>query len=274
MVGLRLGGTHSPDTARSSILSEGEQKVVSVAGFFAEQSAASETFPIVMDDPVTSLDHKFRELIAKRVAKESSKRQVIIFTHDISFLLLLEKHVSQLSPMPNLTPVTISKIGNIPGRVFQGVPWHASNTKQRFKYLEDRLIELTTLHSSNLEKYNHESADWYGLLRETWERVVEEVLLYGVVQRFEQEVQTRRVSGICVSDDDYKSLDLGMGEASEWMRGHDKSHHLDVARPDPAHLRESLARVRNFCKNKLKESQEVAKERNSQLKPKVATEVG
>ena len=47
----------------SSILSEGEQKVIALAGFFAELGMEEAKNPIVLDDPVTSLDHKFREKI-------------------------------------------------------------------------------------------------------------------------------------------------------------------------------------------------------------------
>ncbi len=41
--------------------------------------------------PVSSLDHINRDRVAERLAIESLKRQVVIFTHDIAFLVLLEE---------------------------------------------------------------------------------------------------------------------------------------------------------------------------------------
>jgi hypothetical protein len=73
------------------ILSEGEQCVIALAGFFAELKTSNSINPIVLDDPVCSLDHKFRRRIARRLVIESKSRQVIIFTHDLSFLLMLQE---------------------------------------------------------------------------------------------------------------------------------------------------------------------------------------
>lgn len=51
---------------------------------------------IVFDDPVSSLDHRRRERVAKRLAAEAVQRQVIIFTHDIYFLCLLEEEAKRV----------------------------------------------------------------------------------------------------------------------------------------------------------------------------------
>ncbi len=41
---------------------------------------------IVFDDPVSSLDHWRRRNVAQRLTKEAKTRQVVVFTHDTSFL--------------------------------------------------------------------------------------------------------------------------------------------------------------------------------------------
>jgi hypothetical protein len=41
--------------------------------------------------PVSSLDHMHREKVAKRLAEESAQRQVVVFTHDLAFLFLLDE---------------------------------------------------------------------------------------------------------------------------------------------------------------------------------------
>ena len=55
-------------------------------------------------------------------------------------------------------------------------------------------------------------------LRETWERLVEEVLLYRVVERFGSDVKTQSLKGVVVDDDDYKTIFWAMKRASERFR--------------------------------------------------------
>ena len=74
----------------SQILSEGETRVISIAGFLAELQLVPHANAIVLDDPVSSLDHVFTGKIAARLAREGLKRQVIIFTHNIAFLMELQ----------------------------------------------------------------------------------------------------------------------------------------------------------------------------------------
>lgn len=86
-----LSGKHRP----SKVLSEGEQKVLAMADFLAEARLAGITAPVILDDPVSSLDHRRINEVAQRVAALADSSQVIVFTHDIFFattlLLLFEK---------------------------------------------------------------------------------------------------------------------------------------------------------------------------------------
>lgn len=69
------------------ILSEGEQRAIALGAFFAELALANHSCGIVLDDPVSSLDHWRRRNVARRLVEESKKRQVVVFTHDTSFLV-------------------------------------------------------------------------------------------------------------------------------------------------------------------------------------------
>ena len=82
--------------APSGVLSEGEQRVVAIAAFLAELNTAGRNLPIIFDDPVSSLDHLFRDRVAKRLVQEAkNQRQVVVFTHDIVMLLALENECSE-----------------------------------------------------------------------------------------------------------------------------------------------------------------------------------
>ena len=60
-----------------NVLSEGEQKAVGLAVFFAE--IQNENFPIILDDPTTSLDHRIAAKLANRIL--SLNNQIVVFTH-------------------------------------------------------------------------------------------------------------------------------------------------------------------------------------------------
>ncbi len=70
------------------ILSEGEQKAVVLALFIAETQIQKSNNPIILDDPVNSLDHKIAEEFAIRLLELDN--QIILFNHNILFLEAFE----------------------------------------------------------------------------------------------------------------------------------------------------------------------------------------
>lgn len=67
-----------------AILSEGEQKAVVLALFIAEAKIQKSKNPIILDDPVNSLDHRIAGKFAQRLLKLDN--QVILFNHNRLFL--------------------------------------------------------------------------------------------------------------------------------------------------------------------------------------------
>src|SRR5690606_5652153 len=92
----KLALTRAPGVDLPKVVSEGEQRCLSVAAFFAELSTADDPSGIVFDDPVSSLDFQWRNGVARRLVQESRTRQVIVFTHDVVFLLALRKYAEEL----------------------------------------------------------------------------------------------------------------------------------------------------------------------------------
>ncbi|CAC9435603.1 AAA family ATPase [bacterium endosymbiont of Bathymodiolus sp. 5 South] len=76
--------TLSKDDDIKAILSEGEQKAVALALFIVEAKIQKSKNPIILDDPVNSLDHKIAEKFAQRLLK--LENQVILFNHNRLFL--------------------------------------------------------------------------------------------------------------------------------------------------------------------------------------------
>ncbi|MGM0975585.1 MAG: AAA family ATPase, partial [Bacillota bacterium] len=229
----------------NEILSEGEQKALSIAFFLAEISSIPSNGGIILDDPVSSLDHSRREYVANRLVREAKKRQVIIFTHDIVFLHTLQKHVNLQNVSASYC--SVRRNGNRAGIAKTEMPWITLSTSKRIKYLKNELPKLKKLESKlDPDMYVHKVKTWYMLLRESWERAVEELLLNGVVERFNPSVQTQRLSKIKFTDEIVQLVTEGMTKTSTYV--HDESHAIGRIIPSNDEMIEDLSKLEQFSK--------------------------
>ncbi|TET07224.1 MAG: hypothetical protein E3J83_05310 [Candidatus Atribacteria bacterium] len=230
------------------ILCEGEQKVIAIAGFLAELKTSNQKNPIVFDDPVCSLDHRFRRSIAERLVIESKERQVIVFTHDLSFLMMLQEFSDKSDN--EISIKSIERTVSTPGICSDYMPWDAMNVKERVKILKEKCDKLKEIHEKMLEsEYNEKAGLLYGNIRETWERLVEELLLNGIVYRFGRDVQTKRLKRVVdISEDDYNKVYNAMEKCSNYLRGHDKAAELHQEMPKPAEIMNDIKEIEEYRK--------------------------
>lgn len=251
---LQLPGGGTP----SAILSEGEQRAIAIASFLAEIRLSKGRGGIVFDDPVSSLDHRRRWEVAERLARESLSRQVIVFTHDIYFLCILEQKAEELGAA--LFKNYIRKTAQGYGVHSEDLPFDVLGTKDRIARLRQMLVDVRKAHKAgNEDEHRHLTAACYGRLRLAWERFIEEVLLNGAVQRFGEGVSTQRLKSVVVTDEDYREVDAGMTKSSKFE--HDAA--MAVGRlpiPDPDELDrdiERLATYRDMVNRRLGETAKV-----------------
>jgi len=176
---------------------------------------------------------------------ESKERQVIIFTHDLSFLMRLQDFCSKYDSEINIK--SIERIGTESGIYTDNMPWDAMNVKKRIKKLKEKYNELKKIYKNILgSEYRKEASLIYNLLRETWERLVEELLLNGVVYRFDRDIQTKRLKKVTdISDDDYKKVADAMDKCS-FFTGHDKSPELNEDIPDPNEIMNDIEEIEKY----------------------------
>ena len=233
------------------ILSEGEQRAIALANFLSETSMNKNNVCIVFDDPVSSLDHKRKEIIADRLIDEAQQKQVVIFTHDLPFLLLMQNKSSekQLDCCHN----TLRKIKNETGISTNSHPWISMTVKKRIGYLKKQLQNITTYYNNissdapeeQLE-YSHKAKMWCEELRETWEKSIEELLLNGSIERFNPAIQTSRLKKAPFNRELYEEVEKGMTESSKWV--HDRSSALGEETPNPEQLKEYIDDLEEFTK--------------------------
>jgi len=89
MHSIRLRGVTAGGVAPLDILSEGEKRIVELTAFLADVVGRPSKSPIIFDDPISSLDQDFEEKTIDRIIELSADRQVIVFTHRLSFLGIL-----------------------------------------------------------------------------------------------------------------------------------------------------------------------------------------
>lgn len=215
------------------ILSEGEQRAIALGSFLAEAGLSDGKGGIVFDDPVSSLDHRRRERVAKRLAQEAAQRQVIVFTHDIYFLCLLAEE-AKLAAVPIATQSLTRRAEGF-GVADPELPFEGKSTSKRIRALKAQHQTIAKLYRNGEEhQYQRQTVDAYFRLRMTWERAVEEVLLREVILRFRKGIETQRLAGVVVEDGDYAKVYAGMTKCSNYA--HDKALQGGIAVPDPDEL--------------------------------------
>lgn len=246
---LRLDENNSNNVALKDILSEGEHRCISLATFFSELSISEHKSGIIFDDPVSSLDHKWRNKISKRITEEALERQVIVFTHDITFLLMIQEHSESLNCPLDIKSLTRKKKET--GLIASNPPWDALPVGKRIGLLKSAYQQLEKIERTETEEvYKERAKILYGKLRETWERFIEEVFLNSAIQRFSRAIQTQRLSKIIdLTEDDYKLVDANMRKCSTYFTGHDTAGTLIEEMPDSDEFLADLKILEDYIKD-------------------------
>jgi len=126
-----------------------------------------------------------------------------------------------------------------------GVPWEAMKIQERVQHLYLLCKEAEGEYNARqVDKYRGLSRRCYDLLRQCWERTVEEVLFAKVVERFDPEINTRSLIEVSVTDDDYVRIDHAMSKCSEVV--HDAAAAINKPVPSPEELRQDIESLGTF----------------------------
>jgi len=237
-------------TARKTeeILSEGEQRAIALGAFLAELTLANHSCGIVFDDPVSSLDHWRRRDVARRLVAEAHIRQVIIFTHDTSFLGQLCDEIDDAGISSAM--MFLEWRGNSPGYINEGLPWDHQGYKARINALEQAQRRLAkTWPTYPGEKDKNKMRHEYNGLRASLERVIQDVVFNGVIKRYRDWIKVDSLKNVVgFEQSEYEEIDKLHKRCCDVVSAHDPSSEKDVAVPTAVDLGNDIKTLKELVK--------------------------
>lgn len=241
---IELRDAHG-NVASKTVLSEGEQRVVALASFFADVTANDRSIPLIFDDPISSLDQVFEEAVAKRLVELARNRQVLVFTHRLSLMALIDDAQKKLKEAGDPVTFRVEVINRqdddtgVPSTldVFTEAPLAGLNT----------LIGLVqSLKKVDVSIQKLALNGMCGNFRILLERVVEVHLCAGVVVRFRRDVQTKnRISKLAaIEAADCHLIDEKMTKYSAFE--HSQSAETPALLPSSTELLADIEEVKNW----------------------------
>ena len=255
-------------SARSlNILSEGEFRALALACFFAEIAKIPNHDGLIVDDPVSSLDHRHIRQVASRLVDEAKIRpQVVVFTHDLSFYYDLWMAAGEAQIPIQRNWVQRNSVLGFGVVAADDGPWQVKRTKERINILERLITEMPPENSVTTDEYGKHVSHYYTRLRETWERLVEDRLFNNVLGRFQPGVMTQSLRGVTVTDQDYQKIFFAMKKASEFS-GHDWAQGREGSLPSKSSMIQDLATLREYEKELAHRSSQLEKQRRELEQP-------
>lgn len=235
-----------PDAKVGIILSEGEKTCVALAAFLTELATATHCSTLVFDDPVCSLDHRWRKQVAKRLIEEVEHRQIIIFTHDLVFVNDLHDLAQEKQCPAKL--ITLSREAKGAGIVSDGLPWKAQSIEDRIDKLEKTARNAKLLYDNNQEEeYSHQAVSIYNNLRASWERALEDIAFFRIVQRHRDYIETKNLKKVTViNESDCDAFRIGFKKCCDMVDAHDPSRARNAGTPSPNDILKDISALKDW----------------------------
>jgi hypothetical protein len=238
----------------STILSEGEQKVIALADFIAEMRMSEINHGMVFDDPVNSLDEHRKTRIAEHLAKLSKDRQIIVFSHDLVFVSALITYCEDSKI--EYASHWIEKREDMPGMIF------LNNSPSYEKKYRNVTIPMEHYAEAKKDDCLPAQRDYlitagFTALRTCYEVLVIYDLFKNVVQRFNERVSIDSLSSVYFDQTIVNELMDSFARCCRFMEGHSHSDKYAYKKPDLKDLKDEIE-LFDSIKKKLKNAQKVA----------------
>ncbi|HAW5596715.1 AAA family ATPase [Escherichia coli] len=227
---LQLRGASQNGLA--DVLSEGENRIVSIAAFLADVTGKSNQAPFIFDDPISSLDQSYEEAVVQRLIELSQDKQVIVFTHRLSLLGTVRHFAEKKTIKPDVVSIRSADWG---AGEPAPIPLSQSDIKSALNTLMNQRYQDAKKASENGE-FEHAEILLKSIcsdFRTLVERSIENDLLCGVVQRFQRPVHTLKLKDLAkLKDADCNLLDSLMTKYSGFEHSQPTESPVELPKPD------------------------------------------
>lgn len=233
--GLQMESGHKPN----DVLSEGEQRAVALADFLTEVNLNPSGAAIILDDPVTSLDHIRKLKIANRLSSEAKVRQVIVFTHDLVFFSALMDAAND-EKIETSTHWVDRDADGTPGCVsLDDSPANSEAYKTTHRAREALAKAKKSQGQSRVDLVCRGAS----ALRNTLEEVIIRDLFNGTVRRWNEQVRIGNIKNVLWSDEVADEICRLQDDISRLIDAHSTSDEFGGGMPEPDELEKLIVRV-------------------------------
>lgn len=229
--------TLPPGATPDTVLSEGEKRAVALADFLTEVALDTESGGIVLDDPITSLDLEWSAVIASLLVKEARKRQVVVFTHNLSFVHYLKNYSNDLQVDAQMHWIKRGENDDQPGYVFANNSPALESSYKSTHIANEHYKKAKDMPPSDQEK---ELKQGFGALRTTYESFIIYTLLGGVVIRWDERISPGRLRDIVWDKDLFQKVIDKHESLSKYIEGHLHSDAFVPIKPTPELLMQEI----------------------------------
>ena len=227
---LQLRGASKNGLA--DVLSEGENRIVSIAAFLADVTGKNNQAPFIFDDPISSLDQSYEEAVVQRLIELSKDKQVIVFTHRLSLLGTVRYFAEKKTIKPDVVSIRSADWGT--GEPAP-IPLSQNDIKTALNTLMNQRYQDAKKASENGE-FEHAEILLKSIcsdFRILVERSIENDLLCGIVQRFQRPVNTLKLKEMAkLKDVDCNLLDSLMTKYSGFEHSQPTESPVELPKPD------------------------------------------
>jgi len=230
------------------VLSDGEKRAVAVSDFIAEAALDESRNAVILDDPTTFFDDRWKGTLAECLAELARDRQVVVFTHDLPFLYKLKESAE------------------IMGVDVKSHWIRSEDGKPGFIYLDNGPVcEKEFRNGALAREYYSKSKSappgeqqsllqqGFGALRTSYEALIIFDLFAEVVARFEERISFGRLSDVCLDRSIFLDIVSRMEALSRHIDAHLHSDKFVSEKPSPADLLHEIEmfdgirrRIKNF----------------------------
>ena len=233
------GRDHPPN----AILSEGEQRIVSLAAFIADNSMGNIRGPLIFDDPISSLDFDYEGRTVERLVKLAKNRQVIVFTHRLSLLCAFSEICLREGVV--FKDAMLISVGRE-----KGIPTAGYLKKKKLKPSLNAMIHEDIPCLKKIDVASPEYARCLESLcsrfRTIVENCIEGILLCNITSRFQREIRSNRVNRLKeLKADDCEMVDRMMTKYSCPLHSH--SIETPFVMPDLEKIEDDITQFRDWA---------------------------